>query len=127
MLLAKKLSMPLRICTYTKRNLGSDAPRFELPDDFSSRVREKNQLDQQLYDWMKSDLLSEYIAEYSGDFSSDLQQFQDLQRHVSRPIFRPLIDSIYRNAYIKPVTGMIRLGNGLPYGGSYAHTDSREQ
>lgn len=126
-LLAKKLCLPLEMFTYSERNVASSTAHQELPGDFTERLRERNELDRQLCEWIESDLWPEQIAEYPGNFTADLEQFQSLQKATSQPITRPLIDSIYRNTYIKPVTGMIRLWNGLPYSGSYAHRKSRQQ
>lgn len=119
-ILAQKLGMPLQLFTYNKRNVGADSRHLEMPDDFFERLHERNQLDQQLYDWIETELFSKYIAEYSGDFSADLDKFRKLQQVPETPKMKTLIESIYRNAYLKPISGLIRVSNGLAFRGSYA-------
>lgn len=122
-LLAGKLGLPLRHFTYRRRNIGSGTAATQLPMDFAQKLRERNQLDQALLDWIDSELFAEYVAEYRGDFAADLNAFRSLQATVATPVFTPAIDSIYRNAYIKPATGLIRMARRLPYSGSYGRID----
>lgn len=119
-LLAKKLGMPSALFTYRKQNVDANPQRLEIPDSFYGQLRERNQLDQQLYDWIDTGLFAQYLAEYAGDFMADLEDFRNLQTIASRPIIKPLIDSIYRNSYLKPVSGLIRVRSGLPFSGSYS-------
>lgn len=119
-LLARKLGMPLDLFTYNKRNVGADSQQLQMPDNFYDRLQERNQLDQQLYHWIETELFSKYIAEYSGSFAADLDEFRSLQQVAESPKIKPLIDSIYRNGYLKPVSGLIRMSNGLSFRGSYA-------
>ena len=119
-LLAKKLRMPLDLFTYSKRNVDTGSQHVQMPDSFFDQLRERNRLDQELYEWIETKLLVNYVTEYSGNFSSDLEEFRLLQQHAASPRTRPVIDSIYRNVYLKPLSGMIRVSNGLPYHGSYS-------
>jgi hypothetical protein len=119
-LLARQIGMPLHLFTYRIRNVGTKPKQATLPALFYDRLRERNRLDQQLYEWVRTDLYSKYIAEYPGDFSADLHDFRNLQRDAVQPKTGILLDSIYRNGYLKPVSGLIRLCNGLPYNGSYS-------
>jgi hypothetical protein len=119
-LLAKKLGMPLHLFTYSIQNVDAQPKQITLPDLFYDRLRERNMLDQQLYEWVRTAMYSKYIADYSGDFSSDLDDFRNLQHAPLRPKARISIDWLYRNGYLKPVSGLIRLFNGLPYSGSYS-------
>jgi hypothetical protein len=119
-LLAKKLEMPLELFTYDKQNVDANPQQLTMPELFFDGLRERNQLDQELYDWIDTKLFPEYVAEYPDDFSSDLAEFRLLQQVASRPRVKPAIDFVYRNAYLKPVSGIIRVFNGLPYQGSYS-------
>lgn len=119
-LLADRLDMPLHLFTYDVQNVGRTHQKLDMPSGFFTRLKEQNQLDQGLYDWVNAELVPELIAGYSGNFANDLESFQILQRSSDRPLVGPLIDSVYRNAYLKPVSGLIRMANGLPYLGSYA-------
>ena len=119
-LLAQKLQLPLRLFTYSKKNVGAKQHRLNVPSCFYEQLQEQNQLDQQLYNWIRTEMLSAYISVYSGDFMSDLETFRNLQKTHSQRRITPCVDFIYRNAYMKPVSGLIRVSNGLPYLGSYS-------
>lgn len=118
-LLARKLSLPLDLFTYQKRNEARPGNSIEIPAGFADELARRNELDLELYRWIDSELLNSYIAGYDGDFRSDLQEFVELQRKASPPSSPYLVDYIYRNAYWKPVSGVIRTLHGLPYSGSY--------
>jgi hypothetical protein len=119
-LLAEKLRMPLDLFTYSKQNVDTGSRHVQMPDSFFDQLRERNRLDQKLYEWIETKLLVDYVAEYSGNFSSDLEGFRTRQQVVASPRIGPVMDSVYRNVYLKPVSGLIRLSNGLPYHGSYS-------
>jgi hypothetical protein len=119
-LLAKKLEMPLGSFTYRKQNVDMRPRNIQLPTSFFDQLRERNWLDQQLYEWIETKLLVNYVAEYPGHFSSDLEEFRALQQVATSARIKPVMDSIYRNVYLKPVSGMVRVSNGLPYHGSYS-------
>jgi hypothetical protein len=119
-LLAEKLGMPLDLFTYRKQNVDTGSRHVQMPDSFFDQLRERNRLDQKLYEWIETKLLVDYVAEYSGNFSSDLEEFRAQQQLVASQRIGPVMDSIYRNVYLKPVSGMVRVSNGLPYHGSYS-------
>ncbi len=119
-LLAQKLQLPLETFVYRKKNVGRKQHDLDLPQQFYDQLKEQNQLDQQLYTWVKTKMVPTYISKYKGDYASDLEMFKNLQNSYSQPRLTQLVDSIYRNAYIKPVSGIIRVSNGLPYFGSYS-------
>ena len=120
-LLAQKLGLPLNWFTYRKQNVDCGPSDTNIPNDFADRLRERNQLDQSLYDWIDGELYPRYISEYHGDFAADLAEFNILQAEGSESQLKIKIDAVYRNAYLKPVSGLIRVWNGLPYHGSYAY------
>lgn len=119
-LLAKQLALPLRLFTYRRKNVGHIPRQHPLPSDFAERLRERNQLDQQLYEWVATDLYDEYVRAYPGDFQADFNYFRSLQSRAQEPVLKPYADWIYRKGFLQPVSGMIRLSHGLPYRGSYA-------
>ena len=123
-LLANRLGMPLELFTYQKQNVAQRTKSPTIPDDFFGHLERTNQMDYELFRWVGSELFNTYLAEYDGDFSSDLMRFRILLRAPPARRAVRTIDSIYRNVYIKPLTGIIRLGNGLPYKGSYAFRKS---
>ena len=124
-LLAGKLRMPIEWFTYERKNIAREDGHAVLPGDFSAKLRERNQLDQALFDWIETEYFPDLVANYEGDFAANLRKFRTLQARHARPRLALCIDSMYRNAYIKPLTGLIRLAHGLPYSGSYALTDVR--
>jgi hypothetical protein len=117
--LARKLGFPIDLFTYEKRNEARPGNGITIPAGFADELARRNKLDLELYRWIDSELYDSYIASYDSDFTSDLQAFIDLQRTESPRSSTYLIDYIYRNAYWKPVSGVIRTLNGLPYSGSY--------
>lgn len=120
-LLAKKLGMPLHLFIYRTQNVDTGPQYVPLPDTYFDELRERNRLDQQLYEWIETELLVNYVAKYSGDFSGDLEEFRVRQQAAETPRVGPVIDSIYRNIYLKPAAGLIRVCNGLPHRGSYSN------
>lgn len=120
-LLARKLDMPLERLTYRPRNVNPAPDRLQVTDEFVDALRRRNQLDQQLYDYVANDLHSEYVAQYPGDFSADLDRFRRLQSAAADVRVKPLVDFVYRSAWLGPVSGSIRVANGLPYKGSYSY------
>ena len=118
-LLARELSISLRKVTYARRNVNAGAKRLQMPDSFIERLKELNQLDQELYDWVSTELFQEYVTRYGDGFSSDLEQFRLLQSRKPESQAWPLADFIYRKAWIDAASGSVRVVNGLPYRGSY--------
>lgn len=120
-LLARRLEVPLAMMTYGRQNVARPERKvLETPDVFYEGLRERNQLDQQLYDWVRTELVPQYIEEYGPRFSSDVAELRRLQQTAERRKLRGAVDFIYRNAYLKPVSGVTRVVNGLPYQGSYS-------
>jgi len=119
-LLAQKLRLPLDLFTYSKQNIGANRQHVDIPPNFRDRLREQNQLDLKLVEWIDDELFPSYIAAYPGNFETDLKRFTDLQHSHTNASAASALDFIYRNAYMKPVSGVIRLSNGLPYLGSYS-------
>lgn len=120
--LARLLGMPLARFTYEKQNVGAHRrePPQRLPEAFYDGLRERNELDQQLYAWVRDELFPGYVEAYEGAFASDLAEFRRLQQMGARKRAMSTIDFAYRNAYLKPVSGLTRVVNGLPWQGSYS-------
>jgi hypothetical protein len=120
-LLAGKLNMPLSHFTYSHKNVSPRNKSNCIPDSTITRIQEQNQLDKALHEWIGTQILQRDIAEYGESFCEDKGNFISLQRSPSRNQTKKAIDSVYRNCYLKPMSGAIRLANGLPYFGSYAY------
>lgn len=119
-LLAGHLDIPPECFTYSRRNVNPAPDRLHVSDDFVERLRSRNELDQQLYDWVSRELVPEHIARYRGDFAADLARFKKVQAGVQEGCVKPLLDFAYRRAWLNPLSGLIRVTNGLPYRGSYS-------
>ena len=119
-LLSNALDRPASDFRYARKNLASDREPVDIPDFFDEIARQKNSLDEQLYHWIKDDYFPELINSYRGDFDADLTSLGRANRKHGAGL-GPAMDSVYRNGYLKPVTGLIRRMNGLPWAGSYAY------
>ncbi|HZD52499.1 MAG TPA: sulfotransferase family 2 domain-containing protein [Woeseiaceae bacterium] len=119
-LLAGKLRLPLELFTYRRRNVNPVPNTLPVSDEFVEGLRRRNQLDQELYDWVSGELFDGYVAQHPGDFGADLSRFNELQGESREPRIKPIIDFAYRSAWLTPVSGWIRVSNGLPYRGSYS-------
>jgi hypothetical protein len=78
-----------------------------------------NKLDRELYSWVRAELVPGYIKQYGTAFSGDLANFRRLLAERSSHPPRSIAGNIVRNGYVKPLTGLIRVWNGIPYSGSY--------
>ena len=105
---------------YRSRNMASDNQGVQLPQDFHERVDELNALDRELYAWVKNELTPDYIEQYGAGFSEDLEAFKRLLNDPDTQPEKAIPSLIMRRAYVRPVTGLIRRWNGMPYSGSYA-------
>jgi hypothetical protein len=119
-LLAAKLKMPLHLFTYRSKNVERSPERLPVPTYFEEVLQQRNELDRKLYEWVSGDLYSGYVAGYPGDFPSDVERFKALQRAAPKHSVKPHVDWLYRKACLQPISGLIRISNGLPYHGSYA-------
>ena len=119
LLLAGQLSAPSSEMLYQSRNIADDKRATDLPVEFHERVAELNKLDRELYSWVRSELVPGYIRQYGSAFSEDLINFKQLQEKQNAHPVNSLAVDIVRNVYVKPLTGLIRVWNGIPYSGSY--------
>ena len=118
-LLSARLGVPLEMMTYTTQNRARPTSDNALPDGFVDRLQEINEIDTELYRWVREDLFRDYVDAYQGDFNESLSKLKSVQDTGSRHHARNMVDFLYRNLYVKPVSGGWRMINGLPYRGSY--------
>lgn len=118
-LLADKLGIPLEMMVYSPQNQAASIRNDELPDGFIDRLREINEIDTALYQWIRKELFTDYVATYSGDLADSLSTFAEMCNNARCFTVRNSVDFVYRNTYVKPVSGTWRVINGLPYRGSY--------
>jgi len=117
--LARQLAMPLEAFVYHKKNQAEPTPVIPLPSGFDAQLEVQNRADTALYNWVKNDLFQTYISQYPGDFEQGVNEFQTMLETRRDSSLRPAGDFLYRNLYLKPLTGLFRLTHGLPYRGSY--------
>ena len=118
-LLGGQIHVPAYKMIYQSRNIADDNQALHLPQEFNERIEEINALDRELYTWVKNELVPEYIKQYGAGFNDELAKFKRLLQEQNVRRAHSLPSNILRNAYVKPVTGLIRLWNGMPYSGSY--------
>ena len=119
LLLAGYISVPSSEMLYQSRNIAGDKQAIALPAEFHERVAELNKLDSELYSWVRSELVPGYIRQYGSAYNENLIKFRQLLAGQSGHPGSSLAGNIMRNVYIKPLTGLIRVWNGIPYSGSY--------
>ncbi len=79
--------------------------RKELPqhEELLNRLREANQEDQQLIDWMRTEIWPRQIEAYSGDMEADLTELQQEIAQGKASGAEPWLPRFYRNAVFKPL------------------------
>jgi len=118
-LLAGRLQMPAELFDYRKKNEARPNASFEVPAGFREELSRRNALDAELYHWIKTELYDRYVSLYGDEFQNNLYNFKMLHGQTTTQGLASGIDFVYRNAYWKPLSGMIRTFRGLPYSGSY--------
>ena len=93
---------------------------LELETQYAGEIRKNNEQDQILYDYVRNQLMPEYIRNYGETFQSDLEACLERNKDytdagsVARYSYQ-----IYKRFYMIPITGLLRLSQGLPFSGSY--------
>lgn len=120
-LLKKKLSKMNFCINYERQNLAMNLVQVgTILEEYAEEITERNKNDIALYEFVKQELYPRYKLEYAGDFQADLMNFIETKEQI--PVMdktKSYIDYAFRKAYAEPVTGMVRLLNGMPYKGSY--------
>lgn len=119
-LLARLTSQPHDRFFYTQENKALNTvirkPDYE---KYMPAIRENNASDIQLYGHVKEVFFPACVERYGADFKSDLDRFCVENTRRQGRNRRHVVDYLLRKAYLEPVTGLLRLANGLPYRGSY--------
>ncbi len=77
-----------------------------------------NKLDNELYSYVKNEIIVKEKEKYGSNFEGDLKRFKNENRNYSKKLFLYL-DYLLRKCYYEPMFGIIRKKNGLPAKGSY--------
>ena len=119
-LLADRLGLPAERFAYARKNVAATRGPLSLPAGFEASLTERNRADIELYDWVLAEALPRFRAQNSGDLDEAVEAFRQACDSAGEGGFREWVDLAYRNAYIKPATGLIRYAHGLNYAGTYA-------
>jgi hypothetical protein len=68
---------------------------------------------------VRTNLLPKYRDQYGATLSADLAKFSDSNSTFEGRSLGLYFDYFVRKIYYQPVSGLIRILNGLPYRGSY--------
>jgi hypothetical protein len=119
-LLADRLGLPAERFAYARKNVGEARGPISLPAGFEAALAERNRSDIELYDWVSETAMPAFRAQASVNLDKATEAFRLACEHAGRGGVREWLDLAYRNAYIKPATGLIRCAHGLNYAGTYA-------
>jgi hypothetical protein len=119
--LRKKLRPTVFDVSYTTRNVGDEKsfPAQYIVDKYRKEILDRNSLDLELYDFVRTNLLPKYRDQYGATLSADLAKFSDSNSTFEGRSLGLYFDYFVRKIYYQPVSGLIRILNGLPYRGSY--------
>lgn len=120
LLFSRLAGLPRESLVYSRENTADRSSHVDAPADFESRIAAQNELDIALYEWVTHELRASYIASFGSDFESQLANFQKQVRTSGVPLVREWLSNFYRGLWLKPVSGVIRVRNGLTYSGVYA-------
>ena len=108
---------------YRKQNVALKKREYEvvkqeLLKNYKDAIIDCNKADMKLYEFVKNELLEKDKENFAKELNRELRQFRESLEHFKWPAIRYL-DYLYRKLYLDPLTGFIRIRNGLPYKGSY--------
>jgi Sulfotransferase family len=86
---------------------------------FSKEIAKNNELDIELYNYVKHALLPGAISAYGDGFKEDLARFREFRLRHTPSQMRRYLYQVYKKLYFVPVSGAVRLTTGLPFKGSY--------
>ena len=120
LLFARRAGVSAESLVYSRENTADKSSRLDVPEDFEARIKQQNELDTALYEWVANELYASDVAGYGAEFDADLANFQKMVGVGRVPRSRAILSNIYRGLWLKPVSGMIRMRNGLTFSGVYA-------
>ena len=108
---------------YRLQNVGkrNSTIKYELNKNihnYFSEIMYANKLDNELYSYVKNDIIAKEKEKYGSNFEGDIKRFKNENRNYSKKHFLYL-DYLLRKCYYQPMFGIIRKNNGLPKRGSY--------
>jgi hypothetical protein len=90
-------------------------------DRYRNRIADVNELDIELYAYVRDVLFARYREEYGSGLAGDLKDFRSRNLPGNGMSWRYLVDAAFRRCLINPLVGIIRLRHGLRASGSYGY------
>jgi hypothetical protein len=106
LMLKKKLDMPGFVINYEKKNVARNtSTRDRLIDDEEAmdRIRKKNTLDLELYDYASKTIFERELENYGDSMDDDLTAFRESNRNYRFSRFRQKWHILYRYGYYKRI------------------------
>lgn len=124
LLLSRKLGLAPSDVWYVSQNVASR--RGTDRRDMARRLIEENhdalvamhRVDLQLHEYVKAEVLPREVALYGPDFHRHLQEFRSRDRTPHLGV-KPYVDYVVRKCYYDPLIGLIRVGHGKTFRGSF--------
>lgn len=107
---------------YIRQNITADHFQPDIPkatDEEKAAAEERNQLDMELFDFVRSDILPRQRREYGSTYDNNLEEFKRQMATQKPRMLKSYADYALRKLYYDPLIGALRLCTGLPYKGSY--------
>jgi hypothetical protein len=124
LLLSKKLGLAPSDVWYVSQNVASrrgtdrrDMAR-RLIEEHHDALVEIHRADLQLYAYVKTEVLPREAALYGSDFHRHLEEFRSRDRTRNLGV-KPYVDYVVRKGYYDPLIGLIRVGHGKTFRGSF--------
>lgn len=91
----------------------------EILNKYRNQIENVNGMDLELYNFALKNIYPRQVDEFHDDLQRRLQEFQEYNAKTGPVMWPRYTDFVFRKGYLEPVTGGLRLMNGLPYRGSY--------
>ena len=123
LVLQKKLAPIQFDPLYQMENVASAPQNYlktkrDILKNYLEEIISKNKLDIELYNFVKHEVFAKEKEDYGPQFLNDLERFARKLEGYKWSVLNCL-DYLYRKLYLDPLTGIVRIRNGLPYRGSY--------
>lgn len=105
---------------YKRQNKGvNNMEAADILYKYHDMLREYNCEDWKIYEYVKEIVMPREKLRYHSDLDNSAEGQDVLISPKSR--VKLFADYVIRKSYYQPITGLIRLSNGLPYSGSYQY------
>jgi hypothetical protein len=106
--------------TYIKKNVAKPGTHAdELADKYRADILDRNQLDLQLYDYVRATLYPTYLSRTAISTAGIQNATTRVEKLNLVERTKSYIDYGFRKAYYEPIVGCLRKVNGRSYSGHY--------